>query len=191
MLEVLRAKRRDIDVAFAEAARPPFREGAFDAALFVHILHLVPDMKGTIAAAYRLVRPGGVLIEGGDDRAHGVRGEADEVIREAGREVLSVDLWPKDSYEAAADAFREAGEAIGAAVTRRVVSQWTSSTTAARVIERLAERVFSAAWQIPDDAMPAMLAYVEPRVIALFGGRDREVSFDRSFSVSFARLPEA
>jgi ubiquinone/menaquinone biosynthesis C-methylase UbiE len=190
MLAVLRGKRRDIDVAFAEAARLPFRDGAFDAALFVHILHLVPDMRATLAATYGLVRPGGVLIEGGDDRAHGVRGDADDVIRDAGREVLGIDLWPKDSYEAASDTFREAGEALGADVARRVVARWTSSTTAARVIERLANRVFSAAWQIPDHAMPAMLAYVEPRVIALFGSRDGEVSFERSFSISVARLPE-
>jgi len=57
MLAVLREKRRDIDVLLAEAARPPLRDAAFDAALFVHILHLVPDAEATLRATVRLVDP--------------------------------------------------------------------------------------------------------------------------------------
>ena len=66
MLARLREKRGDIDVLFAEAGRLPFRDGSFDAALFVHVLHLVPDIEATIAAAMAAVRPGGAVLFGGE-----------------------------------------------------------------------------------------------------------------------------
>src|SRR6185295_11063968 len=54
MLARLREKRGDIDVMLAEASRPPLRARSFDAALFVHILHLVPDAEATLRATMAL-----------------------------------------------------------------------------------------------------------------------------------------
>ncbi len=103
MLAVLRGKRTDIDVILAEGARPPFRAGSFDAALFVHILHLVPDAQATVRAALRVVRPGGLLVSGADDWSReGVRDQADRIIREAVNEATGVEMsgWSVDPYGA-------------------------------------------------------------------------------------------
>ncbi len=191
MLGVLRGKRRDIDALFAEAACPPFRAGSFDAALFVHILHLVPDARATLRATFALVRPGGVLIEGGDRGAHGVRGDADEIFRQAGKDVLGIDLWPEDIYDLPSRTFADEAKQVGGTVERRTVARWSTVTTAARLIERLEKRVFSAAWQISDEQMPAMVARVAPQIVELYGSRDGPVSSERSFTISIARLPEA
>ena len=59
MLGRLRSKSGAVSVVLAEASRPPFRDASFDAAVFVHILHLVPDGAATMAATLRAMRPGG------------------------------------------------------------------------------------------------------------------------------------
>jgi len=56
----------------ADATRLPFRDGAFGAALAVHVLHLIPAWKDAVAEVVRTVRPGGVLIA-----SRGVRDDED------------------------------------------------------------------------------------------------------------------
>lgn len=87
MVERLRQKRDDIDIVYADAARPPFRATSFDAALFVHILHLVPDEEETLRAALPLLKPGGRLILGFENY-DGVRTAADDVMESVGRDLL-------------------------------------------------------------------------------------------------------
>lgn len=189
MLAVLRAKRRDIDVMLAEAARPPFRDASFDACLFVHILHLVPDAAATVRAAVRVVRPGGLLISGADDwSTEGVRDRADRIIREAVNEATGVQMRGWKPYDDGIEAFGMVAREQGAGVERINVARWQSSTTAARMLERLARKDFSSSWLIPDEALPGIIEAVRPRVEGLFGGPEREVSFERSFSIDVARL---
>src|SRR5262249_36290365 len=64
-----RARRPGLPVLLGEAARPPFRQGSFDAVLFVHLLHLVPDPDGVLEAAGKLLRPRGVLLHGREERS--------------------------------------------------------------------------------------------------------------------------
>ena len=68
------------------------RLGVFDAALFVHVLHLVPDVAATVRATLALVRPRGVMIFGRDDEQTGVREAADRAIREIVREVCGIEM---------------------------------------------------------------------------------------------------
>ncbi|MGZ6123967.1 MAG: class I SAM-dependent methyltransferase [Myxococcales bacterium] len=48
-------------VASADAARLPFRGGAFDAVLVRDLLHHVPDRKAVVSEALRVLRPGGSI----------------------------------------------------------------------------------------------------------------------------------
>ncbi len=101
MLGVLREKRRDIDVLLAEAAHPPLREATFDAALFVHILHLVPDAEATLRATARLVHPGGVILFGFDQGRIGQREQADAIIARAVEEIAHVPIPTRDAHDEA------------------------------------------------------------------------------------------
>jgi ubiquinone/menaquinone biosynthesis C-methylase UbiE len=190
MLAVLREKRRDISVMLAEAARPPFRDGVFDACLFVHILHLVPDAQATVRAALRVVRPGGLLVSGADDwSTEGVRDQADRIIREAVNDATGMEMRGWKPYDDGIEAFGAITRQHGATIERINVARWQSSTTAARMLQRLARKDFSSSWLIPDEALPGVIEAVRPRVERLFGGPEREVSFERSFSIDVARLP--
>jgi ubiquinone/menaquinone biosynthesis C-methylase UbiE len=189
MLEVLRGKRSDIDVVLAEAARPPFRDAAFDAALFVHILHLVPDAAATVRGALACVRPGGTLISGADDHGENIRDEADKIIRQAVNDATGVKMRGWKPYDEGIATFDRLLEAAGAKLERIKAASWPARTTAKRLLTRLANKDFSSSWLIPDDALPGILAGVTPQVERLFGGADTEVEFERSFSITVARLP--
>jgi ubiquinone/menaquinone biosynthesis C-methylase UbiE len=189
MLAVLRSKRTDIDLAFAEAGQLPFRNASFDAALFVHILHLVPDSDATVRATLPLVRPGGLVILGGDDREESIRERANRVILQITQEVAGIDLGGWKPYESTHERALEILAEAGATIERRTLARWLSSTTAKRMAERLAARDFSSSWRIPDDKIDAIAAEARIRLAALFGGFEQSVEFERSFSIVAARLP--
>jgi SAM-dependent methyltransferase len=189
MLAVLRSKRRDIDVMFAEAARPPLLDGAFNAALFVHILHLVPDPEATVRAAIKLVRPGGLIIEGRDDRITGLRDQADVMVRETVKELSGVEMVDWAPYERGTQLVERCVSAAGGSIERITVAKWSNTTTSRKVIELIERRDYSISWAITDEMLPAVLERVTPRIVELFGGMDAAIEAPRSFSLTVGRLP--
>ena len=189
MLRVLLGKRRDIDVMLAEAARPPLRGASFDGALFVHILHLVPDAAATVRATLPLVRPGGLVIQGGDDRLGSVRDKADEVIRRAVQEVAGIDIANRDRHAEAAAVFEQVMADAGARIRQVTLARWTGRAQGRRMLERLASQDYSSSWLIPKEALAAVVERVTPLLDALYGGLDREIEFERGFTVTVGVLP--
>jgi SAM-dependent methyltransferase len=190
MLAKAREKRRDIDALLAEAARLPFADGEFDAALFVHVLHLVPDVEATVREALRVVRAGGMLLHGSDDpQRDSVRDRAEIIIRTATARVIGeeVPLWRP--YMDGGQTFERAATEAGATLERRMLASWTGTTSARKMLGRLARRDFASSWLISDAALPDVLREVEPELDALFGGMDAEHPYPRSFSAVVARLP--
>lgn len=189
MLAILRGKRSDIDVLIAEASRPPVRDASFDAALFVHVLHLVPDPAATVRATMSMVRRGGVMIEAGDDREQSLRSQADELVRTTALELSGVDIGGWTPYDRGVELFREIMQGAGAEVRSETLARWKGSTTGRRMLERLKRRDYSSSWKIPDGVMPELLERVTPRISDLFGDLDATVEYDRSFSMRYARVP--
>ena len=189
MLAVLREKRRDIDVILAEASHPPLRAATFDAALFVHILHLVPDAEATLRATATLVRPGGVILFGADQGRIGQRDEADQLIRRAVADLSGIDIASRDAHAEARTLTEHVLRDIGAEVTATTVASWPERSRGRTMIERLARKDYSSSWQIPDEVLPAVLERVTPQLEAMYGGLDREIEWERSFQIVIGRLP--
>ena len=189
MLALLRGKRADIDVMLAEASQPPLREASFDGALFVHILHLVPDAAATVRATVPLVRRGGVILHGQDERAGGIRARADELMESAITEITGLTTDQHDRRDQGPLLCERAVREAGGTCAVRVAASWTWRATGRGMLERLARKDFSSSWRIPDAALPAVLERVTPQIGALYGGLDREVTFERSFSLFVGRLP--
>jgi hypothetical protein len=59
------------------------------------------------------------------------------------------------------------------------------------MLERLARQDFSSSWQIPEDALPAVVERVTPRLEQLYGGLDVEHEFERVMLAAVARVPGA
>lgn len=181
MLGRLLTKRRDIDVMLAEASRPPLRERSFDALLFVHILHLVPDPAATLEATLPLVRPGGLVLYGGDDGQLGKRAEAERIIREAARDVAGVALAEWETRDHVVELVRTSLRERCDDVHDVTLAHWKRKGRGRQMIERLQRQDFSSSWKIPATAIPAIVERITPQLDQLYGGLDRETEFERSF----------
>lgn len=177
MLSRLLEKRGDLAVCLAEAANPPFRNGVFDGAVFIHILHLVPEVAAAVRATLALLRPGGMMIFGRDDEKAGVRETADRAIRDIAREVAGIEMTGWKPYDESDAIASRVVEEAGCTSSTTQVAQWTARTTARRHHERLARRDFSSAWQIPDDSLAEVVSRAEPVLRDIYGGWETLANF--------------
>lgn len=184
MVAFLRAKRRDIDVVYADAARPPFRGATFDAVLFVHILHLVADQEATLRAAVPLLRSRGKLILG-FETYDGIRLKADDVMEAIGRELLPDMTTGRGNQQRNLAAFH-AVAAEGGTIEHRVAATWRESITARAILDSNANRHGSGSWKISQETMQEMLRRAEPQLVDLFGGIDTPREFNRTFELLIA-----
>lgn len=189
MLDVLRSKRADIDVVFAEAARQPFRASAFDAALFVHILHLVPDVEGAIRESIRTVRPGGVLVRVSDDHDEGgYHLESGRVMWDLVEERTGVKR-PPDQHGAAEAIFERMLREHGATVEQRVVMRYDAPYVARQAMDHMRRKDFSSHWMIPDDHFDELCEALERRYVELWGDLDIAHPAEKTVRLNVARLP--
>ena len=191
MLARLREKGTVVPAAIADAVHLPFRAATFDAAPFVHVLHLLPDAAAALEAAARAVRPGGLLLSGygRTDEREGPRRRAVDAIRELMREVAGVVTGTKGWNAETNRVFAEHARAKVAVVSEMVLARWRERTSGREMLEGLAGRVYSSTWAIPDACMPELLARSRPCLVALLGDLDRVVEHEATFTLVTARLP--
>jgi len=188
MLAILRGKRRDIGAVLAESSRPPFRQAAFDAALFVHILHLVPDAESTVRATVPLVHARGWVIRGQEERPDGALDQIlGDILQRTARETLGIELQGEAHHARTNATFERVLADGGWALRRDVVARWERPTTARQVLDGLRRRENSGSWQIPEAGMPVLLAELEGRVVTVFGGLDEVRPAEREFILTIGR----
>ena len=189
MLARLRAKGADARAVIADAGRLPFRRASFDGALFVHLLHLVPDPGAALRAATAAVRAEGILLY---VRTHYSESPGRLLMtraREMAQELAGADLGWTDVHTRADRAFAEHGAAVGARMEEKLVARWPQRTSGRAALEALAGRVYSNTWVIPDAVMPELLRQLTPWFEALLGGLDRPIENEAKITLVTARLP--
>jgi ubiquinone/menaquinone biosynthesis C-methylase UbiE len=189
MLQRLRSKRRDIDVVRAEGSTPPFRPNSFDAAIFVHILHLVPDPHETVRATVQCLLPGGVLLNCHHSYSPNASDQAAHRLSEIVAEVTGEPNRPHGRHETADALFERVLREAGARIETHEIARWTETTTARSEIEFLRNRTHSGTWRIPEAAMPEIVARFTPVAEAIYGGLDVPAVAPVSFTVMVATLP--
>lgn len=189
MLARLRTKHADISVALAEASRPPFRSASFDAAIFVHILHLVPDAPATLRATVQLIRPGGLVLSANQEYGDGPSSRAAAELRRLIEEATGAPARQHHRHETADATFRSAMAEAGASVESQVVVRWNESVTARKEIGWLRERTHSNTWMLGEDVHAEVLRRFGPRVEAIYGGLDVPALAPVEFVLRVGRLP--
>lgn len=151
---------KDIHLARCDITALPFREGVFDGALAVHVLHLVADWSGVLAQVGRLVRPGGTLVLGRDwvdpDSFSGmIRNHFRKTVVEVGREMLppgASAAAPPSGGAAIVNTLLELGaRPVGDGEV--IAAQWRTELAPRQVLDGIRSRDDAESWVLPDDVL--------------------------------------
>lgn len=161
-----------VGVARADAARLPFATASFDAAVGVHVFHLIPAWREALAEIARVLRPGGALLHAADQE--GSLGlSAHRLAAELGYENAGV---PRDRLET----FLEE-EGWRPAPVRRI--DFTRSTTPRTLLDRMSTRSWSVTWQMTDADLARVVERLRAELIRRYGALDRPIEMQTGFWV--------
>ncbi|NBB92905.1 MAG: methyltransferase domain-containing protein [Gammaproteobacteria bacterium] len=149
-----------IHLALGDITALPYREGVFDGAIAVHVLHLVADWAGVLARVGRLVRPGGTLVLGRDwidpESFSGmIRTHFRRTVVEVGREMLppgATAAAPPSGGAAIVGALTELG-ARPLSDGEAVAAEWRTEMTPRQVLDGIRSRDDAESWVLPDDVL--------------------------------------
>ena len=138
----------------------PFRPAAFDAALAVHVLHLVADWAAVLERVSQLVRPQGRLLLGRDwidpeSFSGQLRNQFRRTVVEVGKDMLppgAAAATPPAGGGAMAETLNALGaRAVGAA--DQVAAEWPTRISPSQVLHGIRTRDEAESWVLPDDML--------------------------------------
>lgn len=156
MLDVLRQNHGRMPVVIGDVTYLPFADRAFEVVLAFHVLHLMPTWQDVLREVARVVRPGGCFVHSTHWRD---ANSANLRLRQAWRQMLlarGVDVsrpGTRDEEQIAAVL-----AATGAHGHQVAVAQGVETTTVREILDRMAARIWSDTWLVPDDLFPQALA---------------------------------
>lgn len=187
MMRRLEEKTSDALLANADITQLPFPDSTFDAAIAMHVFHLVGGWQRALDEARRVVVPGGYLVWSWHWRD-------DESINRRLRRWLAHEAENR-GYSTARPGATQAD--VAAEVDRRgadtsgvEVAQWqTRRTTLRYELEKLANRVTSDTWMLPDHIFDECLAVVRERALAEYSTLDYEEPVEERFTLRVSKWP--
>ncbi|MCU0493316.1 MAG: class I SAM-dependent methyltransferase [Chloroflexaceae bacterium] len=139
-----------LTLAQADIASLPFADNSFDGALAVHVLHLLSDWRSALAEIGRVVRPGGLFIQGNDWRAPDT---CVGRLRSQFRQVI-IELLPGARPPGAGAALAQALSRLGGSTGEpEVLASWVRPVSPAQVLAGMAGRADTETWVLPDDLL--------------------------------------
>lgn len=139
-----------------DIVRMPFAGASFDTVLSINVLHLVPAWQAALAEARRVLKPGGVLVQGRDwldpDSCAGMlRGKLREVV-------MALEPGLRPTAAAAPQVLaRELAQMGGATEPESVAATWSTPLSPRNVLDQMAARTHNETWMLSDDLLAAAL----------------------------------
>jgi ubiquinone/menaquinone biosynthesis C-methylase UbiE len=140
--------------------RLPFAGASFNAVLSINVLHLVPEWRAVLDEAVRVLRPGGLFIQGRDwldpDSCAGLlRSKLREVVMS-----LEPGLRPTAAASPAvlAAALSELG---GVTEPELAAARWDAPISPAELLRQMAARAYNETWMLGDELLGAAMARLE------------------------------
>lgn len=158
-----------VALSLGDATALPYPAGAFDVALTVHVMHLIPNWEAALDEILRVTRPGGWYLNCGDDfAANATKNHAQHVWTEI---VRDLGFQAQDSRgigagrETINTALRQRG--MAPEVLRTVT--WDAPMTPAAEVARIGQRLWSRTWDVPDAIFAASLPRLDAAMRAQYG----------------------
>ena len=188
MLNQLRAKQHSepIYVTQADATLLPFARSTFDAAISVHVLHLIPNWQAAVTEIARVLRPGAPLLlcwNAGDDPPQVKK------LWDAWNAVIPQERRTQVGAKADQDPLfleSEGWHKHGA----EQVHEFAASFNPQRHLDRLHKRIWSRLWHLTDEELTTGVAAVEAAIAQEFSNPNMEIPHTGRFHVQ-AYLPPA
>lgn len=207
MMDVLRAKVTEfravhpeqpihLDLREGDTTAMPYADGTFDTALTVHVLHLIPDWEKAVLEALRVLKPGGVYLNG-----------RDEVVRSR-REVHAIPTGDRSIQERWAMITEQLGHQVnrgeeartsdlhqlllsqGIQPERIATATWRITTTPRQTYQFIERRLWSRTWEIPDAIFAESLRILGDELQATYGNAlDVPQEHEMQFIITRARKP--
>lgn len=139
--------------ARADIRALPLPDARIGGILCLHVLHLLPDWRRALGELLRVLRPGGILTLGFEERRPT---RVLEFFLESARQESVLPPHPGGSPAQIDAALRERGLAVRS--RRPAGLRWRYPQTAAQTIEQLERRTFSLLWEMPEPAHARLVA---------------------------------
>ncbi len=190
MLEVFRQKvagvMRKVRLLEADARAIPLPDESVHGVIVVHLWHLLPDWPKALAEALRVLKPGGVLLEGWDE----MEAEEERGIQERWRSLVEAEgvRVERGLHKRRLQEVEGALRRLGLKPKAREVVRWQEARTLRQALEALEERLYSFTQLVPEEVhgriMPRLWAWAEGE----FGDLDRPFTLERSFTLRATRM---
>lgn len=190
MLEVFRQKAagvmRKVQVLEADARKVPLPDESVHAVVVVHLWHLLPDWPKALAEALRVLKPGGVLLEGWDR----VVSEEEWTLQERWRALVEAEGFPVERglHQRRLQEVEGALKRLGLKPKTRQVAFWREERTPRESLEALQERLYSFTQRVPQEAHERAMVQLWAWAEAAFGDLDRPFPVEKSFHLRITRL---
>ncbi|HSJ95692.1 MAG TPA: methyltransferase domain-containing protein [Myxococcota bacterium] len=177
MLAKLVEKRGPLPIALAraDAGRLPLPDASVEAAVAVHVFHLIPGWRAVLAELARVLRPGGLLLHGGDDHARGEAWRRWRARTEAQFGVENVGV-PRARIETFLE--EEGWRPAGVETVR-----FARRTRPRTLLDLIEGRSWSLTWRMSDTQLAEAVSALREDLVAAFGDLDREVEIETGFWV--------
>jgi len=173
-----------LTLQMADMTALPFADDSFDAAVGVHVLHLVPEWRRALDETLRVIRPGGALLIGQDVHGGGyphaeIQDKWREIIARLGHPPVTVGA---PGYQAVINELREKR---GLTVTIETLATWEVAQTPRSALDYIASRTWSRTWAAPDDVFAESIRQLTAWADHYYKGRlDTPQSSPHSFKVA-------
>ncbi|PIO49085.1 MAG: methyltransferase type 11 [[Chlorobium] sp. 445] len=152
MLEELERQIKEfslnIKTVVGDATKLPFADQTFDAVFTSNLLHLVPEWEKAIDEAIRVMKFGGVFIQGRDWVApESCFARLRNKLRE---NVAALDPNLKPTAAAGPALFQALEKRGGKNEPEIIAARWTISTSPAQVLAQMEARTFNETWQLEE-----------------------------------------
>jgi ubiquinone/menaquinone biosynthesis C-methylase UbiE len=162
-----------------DANRLPFAVRVFDAVVSVHMFQLLADWGQPVSELRRVLRPGGVFLNGYEWRPPDSPGAR---LMQHWRQLLEAAGQP--ALAAGARDFSDLKDQLlqtGAAYREQDVGQWTTTRTLARQLETIEHRTWLLGGGEPGGALADCLGQLRSWALAEFGALDQVHSVPHRF----------
>jgi ubiquinone/menaquinone biosynthesis C-methylase UbiE len=153
--EMLEKAPHHLALSRADMRHIPFRADSFDAALAVHVLHLVRDWQRVMCEMMRVLKPNGVFIRGDDwiDPTSVFGRLRDELRQRAVKHAPQ--MMPPAAGISKEQFLREHG---GSETREMIVAEWTTTITPAQRLEMYEQKLDNESWFLPAPLFDTLLA---------------------------------